>query len=180
MDIFFLAITHLLIVVGTGLLVYFTIQLITRAPSTGEKVVRLLALLAGFLSFVGARAIGMNVPDLLFRALQTTNPFRFGILELLLPGLVGAVVAWFLLRSVADREHEAMAFRLMILVTTFVLMLFAEIYAVSFTYASEATNAAHLLPNLSFAIGLSLYIVLRYKPWKRKGTEEEKDWRELV
>jgi hypothetical protein len=82
-------------------------------------------------------------------------------LGLILPALTGAFVAWYCLRNL--HKHEDLAHRIVILISTFILFLFADVYIASLgTLISKDVNVS-LMPNLTFTLGVSLYIIFKYK-----------------
>jgi hypothetical protein len=55
------------------------------------------------------------------------------------------------------------AFRVVILISAFIVTLFSDVYAASYTVSKTGNIDTSLLPNLTFTIGMGLYIILYYK-----------------
>jgi len=152
---------HISVLIGLLLFLRETYLLISDAPNHTERKYRLLALSLGFLIFLGARAVGLDVPELIAISLSRTTPVRFAITGVLLPAGGGVLAAWLLQhgrRRSTTADHRV---RLTILLSTFTTVLFADVYAElsASTAASPGQMNTHLLPNLTFFIGLSLYIL---------------------
>jgi hypothetical protein len=179
MRFIFTILTNALIISGALGISYYTYKLISSAPSVGERNVRCLALLSGFLAFIGAKALGIDFPSLLFTSAQLTHPYLLGSVNVAMPGATGAATALLLLKGFKRRGSSDYPLRLMILLATFVLMLFVDVYAAAVTTDKSLAVNLHLLPNLSFTLGMCVYIIVNYS--SSLGLEEENDdWRKLV
>ena len=156
---------HVSVLVGLALFLRETFALIKDAPDRLERNMRLLALSVGFVTFLGARAVGINVPDLLAAALANITPVRLAIAGVVLPSGAGVFTAWFLLRGLQKRDTRDKLVRLTVMLTTFTTVLFADVYAElalrPLANSSRPDASPHLLPNLAFFLGLSLYVVLK-------------------
>lgn len=157
----FNVLTHAIVLVATLAMCYFVYKLVEDSSGEVTLVLRTIAVLVGFLAYFGARALGISIPDLLMYSVGTTNVLRFGFIGFVFPSLTGAGVAWFLVRSL--RSHVEIGRRVVIMISTFFVVMFADVYAASRAMSVEqgGFNVA-LLPNLAFTIGMGLYLVLRY------------------
>jgi hypothetical protein len=165
MATFFNVLTNVLVVASALAMILFIAKLIFAAGSM-EATIRSMAAVTGFLIYVGAEAVGLSIPSLMLEAITVTNPFSIGAVGIVLPGLAGVVVAWFLLYAV-NRGTEDKYWRLVVLISTFMVTLFGDVYAE--TLGGTQNNAITsrgldlaLLPNLAFTIGLSLYLIMFY------------------
>lgn len=160
----FNALTNLLIVAAVVAMIAFTVQLILRGRSDLEVAIRSIAAATGFLIYVGSQAVGLSIPSFMLSAIGTANPFTVGFLGVVLPGLAGAIVAWFCLQSI--QQTEELGVRMVVLLSTFIVALFGDAYVA--TLGNDAVTQQGidlaLLPNLTFVVGLSLYVVFRYLP----------------
>jgi len=168
MATFFNLVTHVLIILGTITMIVFICILALkgkRGEDIGafEKAIRVLTLLTGFLIYVGSKALGLSFPSLMLTAINTTNPFSTGAVGVVLPSSVGTFVAWYCLKNI--RRDHSVAIRLIILITTFILVLFGDTYIATYSsnWPPEQGLNKLLLPNLTFTVGLSLYVIFKYQ-----------------
>jgi|SRR5829696_3997762 len=180
--IFFNLLANLLVILGTLAMVAFIVQLIFKGRSffgargrseaayrdhgrfQTEVVIRLIAALTGFLIYFGSQAVGLSIPSLMLAALSTTNPVSIGIFGAVAPASAGIVVAWYCLRVI--KKSEELGLRLLVLLSTFIIVLFGDVYVASLAnreFTQQGLNVS-LLPNLTFTIGICLYIIFRYIP----------------
>lgn len=163
MAFIFNLITNVLIVLAMLAMISF-IGLLIFSGSSLQILIRILATVTGFLIYFGAKAVGLSIPSLMLSAISTTTPASIGVLGILLPGLAGMIVAWYCLKSI--KKSEEVGLRLVILISTFIVVLFGDAYMASLGTAvtsQQGINVA-LLPNLTFTVGIALYIIFRYLP----------------
>jgi hypothetical protein len=178
---FFNVLANLLVILGTLVMVAFIARLIfQRSPFIGggrsqaayrdhrryqvEVVIRIIAALIGFLIYFVSQAVGLSIPSLMLAAISTTNPASIGIFGVVAPASAGIIVAWYCLRTL--KKSEELAFRLLVLLSTFIIVLFGDVYVASLAnkeFGPHGLNVS-LLPNAAFVIGVCLYIVFRYLP----------------
>lgn len=155
------ALTHILILIGMATLLYFIQFMIRDEPKVLERVLRTSAAMTGFLIYFGAKASGISVPQFMMASIATTNPFSFGLLSILIPSAAGILTAWYCLRSI--RRSEDIATRTIILIVMFIVTMFADVYAATYgLIAGDQLHARSLLPNVTFTVALSLYILFKY------------------
>lgn len=164
-DIFnhvFTATPHVLIVAGLLGLLILVARMIVAPKDAAEKTVRMSAFTSGFLIYYGSKALGISIPVLMIKSLVITNPFSIGLFGILIPSLTGYFVAWYCIRNI--RKSDDIAARLIILIVTFIIVLFSDVYATAFDVIPmrETGLEITLLPNLTFTIALSLYLIVRY------------------
>lgn len=162
----FNVLTNVLIVTSVLVMIFLIGRLIFGGRGELEVAVRSMAAVAGFLIYVGSKAVGLSIPSFMLSAISTTNPFTIGFLSIVVPGAAGVVVAWFCLMNI--RRAEELGSRLVVLLSTFIVALFGDVYVA--TLGTEVTSEQgidlSLLPNLTFTVGISLYIIFRYLPSK--------------
>jgi hypothetical protein len=161
MAIIITLVAHLLTIAGLGLLTAFVFRFVLDPQDLVERFLRTVALVTGFLIYFASTAVGLSIPELMLESLRVSHPAALGVVSVALPSGIGAAVAAYCIRCLRKDERGNIAVRLMIMVTTFVIVLFAEAYAIS-RGADGVQVGLHLLPNVSFTIGLALYFVLRY------------------
>jgi hypothetical protein len=86
----------------------------------------------------------------------------FGAINVIVPAATGVLVAWYCVRNI--RSDEDIAARVVILLATFVLVIFTDVYAATYRTNIEtgSINAA-LMPNLTFTVGLALYVISNFR-----------------
>lgn len=156
-----LGLVHLLVLGAIVGMIYFLWYVITEKSDPVEKLLRVAALAAGLLIYVGAKALGISIPGLMASALAVTNPFTVGLLSVVVPAAAGTLVAWYCLRLM--RRNSDVAARGLVLFSAFVFTMFADSY-LALTTQATSTNASLILPNITFVIGVVLYTIFEYKP----------------
>ena len=156
MNIILNVLTHSIIIFGIVLMLGFIIAMIAKGHPNMEKLIRGIALIAGFLIYFTIRAIGISIPTWIVEALQH-GKMMFAVAGLLVPSVFGIVITWACLD--AWRRKNDLSARLVILISTFILFLFTDVYVAVFRLTTNARLDINLLPNLAFVIGLSLFIV---------------------
>lgn len=150
----------LILFVAYGLIVTF------QTSSLVERLIRLGAWFSGAMVVIGAQAGGLSFADFTVNALSGTRPAAevatlFGAL---VPGALGVALASYLTNSV--RRSSNVAIRVMAFVGMLAATQFAQIYAVALNARGMNIGAA-AIPNLSFVVGIVMYIVLTWDPESR-------------
>jgi len=181
MSTFFNVLANVIVVLVTLVMVAFIARLIfQRGPFIGagrsqaayrdhrryqvEVVIRIVAALTGFLIYFGSTAVGLSIPSLMLQAISTTHPASIGVFGGVAPAAAGIIVAWYCLRTL--KKSEELGLRLLVLLSTFIIVLFGDVYVASLAnkeLSPQGLNVS-LLPNLTFTIGICLYIIFRYLP----------------
>ncbi len=161
MSVLLFVLVLLLVLAALGAIVVFLWYVILNDPNAIERLLRVAAFGAGLLAYVGAKALGISIPELMASALAVAAPLSFGFLGVVFPALTGTFVAWFCLRLM--RKDDNVAARGLVLFSTFFFTMFADTYA---NMASRATSTSVdlLLPNITFVLGVVLYTIFKYKP----------------
>lgn len=155
------AITHIIIVTGILGLFFFIGLSVHKEEKMFEKVILIISAMIGFLIYFSCRALGITIPNLMMSAIATTNPIKMGIIAIILPGALGIAVSWYFIWCV--NKSIDIAFRILILISTFILTLFGDVYAATYSISKFGSINTSLLPNLTFTIGMGLYFILNYK-----------------
>jgi hypothetical protein len=158
-----LHLTLLLAAVGQLFLIATIINALS--PRESEKFMRGLSAAAGFLIYVGAKAIGISIPDLLFRGLAISYPITIGLLGILFPAIIGYVLAWYVTRHLnsTDAMKNVLAMRALTMIVTLVFFLYCDAYLATYGDRNEK-DVVLLLPNLTFVLSVLLYTVFKYHP----------------
>ncbi len=168
----FNVLTHVIIVLGMIGMFLFIYYMIREEHLKLEKVIRLLAAVTGFLIYFGARATGMSIPSLMMESIKTASGVGFLLAAIVIPGGVGAVVAWYLLRAL--KKSDDVASRLVIMIAAFILVVFTDVYGATFAESPGLQKlATTLVPNLTFTVGLSLYVILKYLPKRVRLADQQ-------
>jgi hypothetical protein len=151
-------ITHLFIIVGILAMVGYIAQMIAMAEGILERLIRVPSIIAGFLIYFMTRAIGWSFPNLIIQSFVDKGAVSFGLIGIVLPAVFGALLAWASLDALKHKE-QLLAGRVVILVVTFMLTLFIDVYVAVFSFSTKVALDVNLLPNLSFLIGICLFLI---------------------
>ncbi len=132
-------------------------RMIIKGENKIEKTIRTFALVAGFLIYFTIRAIGFSIPDLIVQSVFGRAPLSFGIVGGLLPLIIGIAVTWYCLDAM--KRKGSLPGRIVILISTFILTLFIDVYVAVIKVPTGDKLDTSLLPNLTFVIGLSLFAI---------------------
>lgn len=125
-----------------------------------ERMIRFSMLLSGALVVLGAQAAGLSFAQVITDALASS-----GILTttagVVVPGAAGAGIGAFLVRF--TRNGSVFVMRILIFTGMLAAAQFAEIYA-SAVHADGMALGRAVLPNVSFVVGVLLYVALTYDP----------------
>ena len=154
-------ITHIMIILGIVGLIFYIAYAVHKEETMFEKVILVISSMTGFLIYFGARALGLSIPAMMMSSVSVTSPIRMALFSILIPWSVGVAVAWYF--SWCLKKHIDIAFRIVILISAFIVTLFGDVYAASYAVKSGGSIDTSLLPNLTFTVGMGLYIILNYK-----------------
>lgn len=162
----FTLLLHLtLLAAALGQLLLIITVIVALTPRESERFMRGLAATAGFLIYVGAKAVGVSMPDLLFKGLAFSYPVTLGLAGVLFPALMGYVIAWYVTRHLnsASEMKNALAMRVLTMIVTLVFFLYCDSYLA--TYGEQNTkDIVFMLPNLTFVLSILLYTIFKYHP----------------
>ncbi len=134
---------------------------VRRGETTTEVVLRSVAFVIGLLLVLGVQAIGLSVPGLLAGALSYSNPLKFTFFGLLLPGLLGFLLAW-----VGRNMFESatpIAARWLVLIAVVILVEYAEVYVQAASRSGFAIDPL-MMPNVAFLVAVGLYAISAFGP----------------
>jgi hypothetical protein len=167
-----------------GSLVVFTAFIFwhtTRTSNRQELALRVISLFTGAMVVVGAQASGLSFATFSVDALSNaqTGSAVARIAGTVIPGVVGGWMGWYLTHSM--RRDEDVALRVMAFVGMLAASSFAAIYVVAIDKHGANLGAA-ALPNISFVVGIFLYIMLKYQtnPRARRGPSSAQNLRHVL
>lgn len=164
----FTILTHALILIGMLGIFYFIVRMIQNEHNLLERIIRITSAMTGFLIYFGAKAVGFSIPELMMHAVATTHSFTFGVFAMILPAAAGMLVAWYSIRCIERDEDIAM--RVVIMITTFILVMFVDVYGATYRVTlGEGEIMKSLVPNLIFTVAMSLYVIFQYKPQRSES-----------
>lgn len=166
MSLLLYVLVNLLVLAALGATLVFVRSVILANPNVVEKLIRVAAFGAGLLTYVGARTMGMSIPELMASALAVAAPLSFGFLGVVFPALAGTVVAGICLRLM--KKDDDVAARVMVLFSAFFFTMFADTYANMAAQAWTSTSVDLILPNITFVLGVVFYVILNWKPEETK------------
>ncbi len=172
MSTFFIIISHLVTIAGIFALGYGAYRAIIATRSISERIVRGLALTAGAFAYLASKAIGISLPTLVMQSVEAGKWLSFITIGAIIPSLAG----FFLIRYIMScmRKHDAIAIRVMIMMASLVLVMFADVYI---TAAGQAKldDLRPLLPNVTFLLTMMCYVVFEYQPKDKASLDIEID-----
>ena len=155
------------------MIAYYTVIIIKIPTENDEKLMRIISLLAGFITFLGSRAVGLSVPNLLFKAISIHSLISISSLMcFIIPSFAGVFAAWFILKAINEPGQENISFRFLLMIVSLIIMLFIDIYISFFDKNLSNQINTYLLPNLLFVLSIMLYFMANYKKVKK----DEHDW----
>ena len=171
MTLIFTILSHIAILLGIISAFYFVILLIRNEANLLEKVIRTTAAITGKLIYFGSKAVGVSIPSFMMKAVASTSYFSFGLFALIMPSAAGILVSWYIIKCI-DRSED-IATRVVIMVSAFILVMFGDVYAASFSAASDTeAMMRYLVPNLTFTIAMCLYVILKYEHRQHRAPTE--------
>lgn len=162
MSLLLFVLVNLLVLAALGATLVFLRSVILDNPNAVEKLIRVAAFGAGLLTYIGAKTMGISIPELMTSALAVSAPLSFGFVSVVFPALAGTVVAWACLRLM--KKDDNVAARVMVLFSAFFFTMFADTYASMATQAATSTSLDLMLPNITFVLGVVFYVILNFKP----------------
>jgi hypothetical protein len=128
-----------------------------------ERVMRAFAFFGGALVVLGAQATGHGFAQYAVNAFSGVRPAGGGVqfIATVIPGGVGVAMAWYLIRS--WKKNEVIGFRILAFVGMLSATSFVVVYAQAFHVKGVALGAA-ILPNVSFLVGIIIYMMLKFDP----------------
>lgn len=135
-----------------------------------ERTIRFGMLFSGALVVLGAQAAGLSFAQVITDALTSSGALTTTA-GVVVPGAVGAGIGSFLVRF--TRYGNVFVMRILIFVCMLAGAQFAEIYA-SAVNTHGLVLGRSVLPNISFVVGILLYVALTYDP---KNPKRRETWR---
>ena len=172
MALIFNILTHLLIM-GSLIGCVFTAGCLALSPEGIEKLIRVFAVLIGLFTYIGAKAFGMTIPELMFSPIDAVHPSLNVLKHCILPSLAGLAVGAILISSL--KSDSDIGVRVVLIVLVFTITLFGDVYSQAFGdgFAMLVNKSQdnpdmkqfdlRLIPNVTFVLSLGMYIVLRFE-----------------
>ena len=142
-------------------MVFFVMALVALIMSTQEPLepaLRAAAAFAGALVVLGAQASGASYANFIVKSLEQNKTVGIGFLAAGLPAVAGVGIGWYFVHSM--KRSEPLTVRLLAFIGMLAIASFASIYVVAVNKNGADLGKA-AIPNISFAVALLLYIVLR-------------------
>ena len=135
------------------------------SPRRTETIMRSAAAVCGLLIYLGAKALGLTIPEFLLYALTQSGSYLTGLIGALVPASVGFLCAWYVTRyfNSRDARKNIVGMRILALMMVLVFHLFIDTYLATFDVAHH-DDFKLLLPNLTFVLAVLLYAVFKYHP----------------
>ena len=161
MSIFFIILSHMVTIAGLATLGYGGYRAIIATRTVSERIVRGIAMTAGTFAYLASKALGISLPTLILEAVAQGKWFSFLLIGAVIPALAGFFLTRYIMSCM--RKHDAIAVRVMIMLSALVFVMFGDVYVAA---AGEAKllDLRPLLPNVTFLLTMMCYIVLEYRP----------------
>jgi len=138
----------------TGMFVLiWKIILYTRDPF--EKTMRLISFSGGVLIFVGARSMGLTIPELMLSSLDSTG-YIVGFIASVAPALIGGFLTFYLFKTISENRDKNQLIYFLILLATFIILVFSDLFI-----HSVFSKESGLGINVSFVVGIILTLLLK-------------------
>ena len=174
MSAIFHVLVHLALAAAAISQILLTVAVIWKfSPRKQEIIMRSAAAVCGLLIYLGAKALGLSIPEFLLSALTEATSYIAAIVGSLFPMAAGFLVAWYVTRYFDSRNERKniVGMRILALVMTMVFVLFVDTYVATFDVAHR-DDFKLLLPNLTFVLAVLLYAVFKYHPLQDEPSVE--------
>lgn len=148
-------------VAGITALIYGAYCAVIATKTTSERIVRGIALTAGSFAYLLSKALGLSLPELVLEAVQTGKIFSFVMIAALVPSLAGFLLIRYIVACM--KRHDAVAVRIMLMLSALVLVMFADVYMAAAGQA-KISDLRALAPNMSFLLTMMCYVVFEFRP----------------
>lgn len=161
METLFIVLSHLVTLAGLAALGYGGYRAIVATRSISERIVRGLAITAGAFAYLASKALGIALPTLVMESVEAGKWFSFITIGAIIPSLAG----FFLIRYIMScmRKHDAIAIRIMIMMSALIFVMFGDVYVAAAGHA-KLVDLRPLLPNVTFLLTMMCYVVFEYRP----------------
>jgi hypothetical protein len=126
---------------------------IIHAENEIEKIMRILAFSGGLLIFFGAKIADLSIPSLMLNSIDPSG----GFINYFFPAITGGLITYFLFQSIKkSKSKNNQKIYFLILLSTFIILIFTDIYLGSILDKNEKTN---IVINVSFLTGMILTLL---------------------
>lgn len=148
-------------VAGIAALIYGAYRAVVATKTTSERIIRGIALTAGSFAYFLSKSLGLSLPELVMESVQAGKIFSFVTIATLIPALAGYLLIRYIMACM--KKHDAIAIRVMLMLSALVLVMFADVYIAAAGQAKTSDLRA-LAPNMSFLLTMMCYIVFEFRP----------------
>jgi hypothetical protein len=156
-------ILHLILLGSLVAFVLAGIHVVLDTDRREERWLRVGMALCGPLVILGAQAGGLTIAEFMVNALESASP-GFIAASIAAHGGLGAGLGWYLTRSM--KRSNDIAVRIMAFIGTLTATEFIEMYALAVKSSGIGLGRA-VIPDVSFVVGVILYVALTYNPMKK-------------
>ncbi len=155
------------------------IWVVFKTDDRVERAIRGAAVFCGAMVVLGAQAAGLTFTEFIVNSLSGASALGQGavLVGAVVPSAMGLLIGMALLRAL--RQSEDKAIRVIAFVGTLAATQFAQICAVAVDTNGVRLGAA-AVPNISFVVGVLLYVVLKYDRKTRRGARPTPGLADLV
>ncbi len=148
------------------ILLFIVIKTLTK--NIIESFIQLLSICTGYILFLGAKALGVSMPNLLMKSLLTVNITYHILLWGIPTALLGYFATNFFIKIL--KKNTAKSIRVLLIVLCFTILQLKDIYTINELINNQQIEnidnirTAALFSNLTFYLGILLYIISKFEP----------------
>lgn len=139
--------------------IFISAKIVLQA-SGAEQFVRMAAVSAGLLLFLGSKAFGITFADLMFLAVTDASLLQVLSVATIIPIIVGILVSQMTISAMKSGEYFAI--RIVLLVGVLMLTQISYLNYFALTQTNLSPDKA-LLPNLCYSLSVCLWVVFKFK-----------------
>jgi magnesium-transporting ATPase (P-type) len=147
-----------LLIAAMAFFVVALVALILATQEPLERALRAAAAFTGALVVLGAQASGISYANFIVKALEQNKTIGIGFLAAGLPAVAGVGIGWYFVHSM--KRSDTLTIRLLAFIGMLATASFASVYVVALSKNGADLGKA-AIPNISFAVALLLYVVLK-------------------
>lgn len=140
--------------------VYMLFVTVLNTPDGRERGIRIFLMLVGATIVLAAQASGSSYADYIVDSVGAIKPLSFGLIGVVVPGSVGAGLAWYLARLGKKNKDDRLG-RILALVGTLAAAQFITLVGVSLS--ADGFDPALVLPNAAFIVAFAICGMLTWK-----------------
>jgi hypothetical protein len=131
-----------------------------------ELLMRSCAAVAGALTYIAAKAMGISIPELLLLPIAMGGGYITGIVGSMLPSAgLGFLLSWWVCGCLSSwsRRRATIGMRALSMILVLTWFAFVDVYAATLT-VTHGGGFSVLMPNVAFLLAALIHALVRYHP----------------